>query len=84
MTMTTLEVRTFLSEIGELRQSLGRVFDRLDKLERMFATHATERATEARTRRASRRAWVRWLGTVLAALVPGSILYWLQSKVGKP
>jgi hypothetical protein len=80
MTMTTLEVRTFLSEIGELRQSLGRVFDRLDKLERMFATHDAEQATETRTR----RAWVRWLGTVLAALVPGSILYWLQSKVGKP
>jgi hypothetical protein len=80
MTMTTIEVKTFLSEIGELRQALGRCFDRLDKLERMFGDHCTEQATETRIR----RSWIRWIGTALASLIPGSILYWLQARGGKP
>ena len=74
MTMTTLEVKTFLFEIGELRGVIGRMSERVDNLERMFASHAAEQESE----RATRRSWVRWIGTVLAALSPGALLYWLQ------
>ena len=76
VTMTTREVSLFLAELGEIRQLLGTIGTRISTLENSVS-QCQARCTDERKRRLS---WVHWGGSVLAALLPGALVYYLQRK----
>lgn len=90
MTMTTREVTIFLSELGQLRQDLGKMLARIEAFEPQFKSIAEqedrlsvlERSLEncqaACGRERSNRGKVfHWIAYAVAGLVPGAATWYL-------
>lgn len=75
MTMTTREVTIFLGELGQIRQLLGEVGERITKLEQSVAL-CQSRCNDDRGKRS---AWIRYAGAIITALIPAAFIYFMQS-----
>ena len=74
MTMTTREVTIFISELGAIRELVGKINERLNTLDKSVIECQARCTGERR----SRNSWLHWVGGVVAASVPAVLAYLLM------